>query len=228
MKLTVYFLFVSILLLSRGPCFCQDNQYNMFLVRIAPLNLFDPLTGVIQLGVENRLNRRIAISVDYGLKFDKLSFQHNGSERKDYRYSKDKVEVKYFLATSLKKDINIDHFYLAVQGFYFPQKYRKYNDWLSKNGKSYHYDISDINRKVMVVSFLAGAENTSGRFVYDFYYGLGIRQMTIRHHTMGEIERTLYRPIEFSFHSVDQQEGVFYRPHISMGFKIGYIINSKH
>jgi hypothetical protein len=110
----IILLFASLCMGTKG--YCQHNPYKSLEVRIAPLNLFDPVTGVIQIGLQQRFNQRLALSLDYGLKFDRLSSTIFESERKDYRYYKGKAELKYFFKRGYKP-LTINSPYLSSRGF---------------------------------------------------------------------------------------------------------------
>lgn len=195
-------------------------------LRIAPLNIIDPATGVIQVGVQKKFTSRWALSFDYGLRFNNLIFQDIKKERKEYRYSKSKAEIKYFFKSKTRYTSKGDDMYIALQGFYFPQQYRKDNSWLIRNRTSYQYSYSNISRNVAVASVLMGGEHVRGRLITDYYVGLGIRKMTIRHQPVNMVARQRLESKEWvNITPVDHNEGIFYRPHYAIGFKIGYILN---
>ena len=206
--------------------YCQTGAAKGFQVRIAPLNLFDPVTGVAQIGVEKRFSSRIGASFDYGVKFNKLSFNAREYGRKDYRYSKYKAEIKYFFTTKNPNRSLRENLYLSIQAFYFPQHYRNENDWVVRNRESYHFDYSNISRKVAVASLLVGKEQVKGRFVFDYYCGIGIRKLTISHQPFNLVKSELPMAKEWiNLTPIDRYEGHFYRPHIAEGVKIGYVLN---
>ena len=222
-----YITILTFSFLIRNSCYCQNNPNKLFQLRIAPMNLVDPMTGTIQVGVQKRFNSMMAVAFDYGLKFDKLSFSSQKNDRKNYNYYKYKVEIKYFLGGKTSQASQIDHPYFSIQGFYFPQHYRKDNSWLIKNGKSYHFDHSMIDRKAIATSILFGDEHISGRLVFDGYVGVGLKQLNIKHQTTNAVDRPMSWFKEWlSLMPIDQYEGKFYRIHIPFGIKIGYIINN--
>ena len=211
-------------LLSCSCCFCQNKTDRWFQLRIAPLNVLDPVTSVIQTGVEKRFGARMALSFDYGLRSNRLFFASK-SVHIDYRYHKYKAEFKYFFKTSNRHQRLTDNSYISVQGFYLPQHYRKENSWLWIGDKSYHYDYSNISRKVWVASVLLGNESTVGRWVLDVYGGFGVRQIILQHQPFHTVESRIPERREWSPLPLDINEGTFYRPHIASGLKVGYILN---
>lgn len=197
----------------------QGDSLEVLQVRLAPLNLADPWTGVIQVGVQKRFTERIAVGLDYGLKC-RLATRYRNEEREDYRYYKAKAELKYYLFLRRYNYTNFKRPYLAVQAFYFPQHYRKYNDWLVTPGWDYRYEYSDIDRMVSVASLLAGGEVLRNKVVLDFYFGGGVRRINIRHHMTGAVEAT-YHDEDWGA-KLDRWEGITYRPHMVWGIKVGY------
>lgn len=208
-----------LLLMSRSA-FSQSAE-GKIRFHIAPYNFFDPITGVLQVGAQKHIHQRFALSLDHGFKmqtFRNLITDGEG-ERKNYRYSKTKAELKYFV----RKDASFAFPYLSLEGFYFPQKYVKENSNLFTNNSYYRYDYSDIKRTVWVASLKYGLESKVNNFVFDHFFGLGVRRLAIAHQPFGLMEVEYYDDADV-WPTLDRNEGVFYRPHVSMGLKVGYII----
>ena len=230
MRLIRIFLFFSLSLffiIKKGNC--QYNENKIFQVRIAPLNAFTPNAEVLQWGMQKRFNQRLALAADYGFKFRTFSLGSKNGGRLNYHYYTAKGEVKYFFALRQNKRSGFTNPYFSIQGFYFPQKYDNKNGWLYLNNKSYHYDRSTITRNVAVSSLLIGDEHVTKRMVIDYYIGAGVRKITIHHHnTIGAVEGRRSFPAEIGGGiRIDEKEGNFYRPHLALGFKLGYILNKK-
>ncbi|MDO6391120.1 hypothetical protein Q4E40_13355 [Pontibacter sp. BT731] len=189
---------------------------------IAPLNFFDPVTGVLQIGVQKNLHQRFALSIDHGFKMQTFRnlVMDGESERKNYRYSKTKAELKYFVG----QPRSVASSYLSVEGMYFPQQYVKEKDQLVRNNISYRYEYSDITRTVWVTSLKYGVELKTNNFVFDPFFGLGVRRLSIAHQPVGLVEYEYFEESDVWFPPIDRKEGIFYRPHVSMGVKVGYII----
>lgn len=212
-------------LLTVDSSYCQNQHQRPLQVNIAPLNVFDPVTGVFQIGVEKRLSQRIGLSLDYGFKFNHFSFYYLKNERKNYKYYKAKAEIKYFFKLNSTDRSVISNPYMAIQGFYFPQQYRKDSSWIVENGKSYRYAYSNIKRKVVVASILLGEQKyIKPRVVLDYYAGFGIRRMTIAHQPINAVEGYRSEPKEWSPIIIDQYNGVFYRAHMALGIKVGFLL----
>jgi hypothetical protein len=210
-----------ILLLISSSAFSQSSEEKIRF-HIAPLNLLDPKTGVLQVGVQKHIHQRLALSLDHGFQLQTFKNMLYGSysDRNNYKYSKTKAELKYFV-----REHTSDIFsYISLEGMYFPQEYVKEKEYLFRNNISYRYDYSNIDRTVWVASLKYGTEIKYNRFVYDTFFGLGVRRLSIAHQPFGLIEQEYIGEVDISFPPIDRNEGVFYRPHVSLGVKLGYLI----
>lgn len=212
------------MLMQAKSGYCQNQHNGSLHVSIAPLNLFDPVTGVVQIGIEKRLSPRIGLSLDYGLKANQFSFYHLKNDRNNYKYYKAKAEVKYFIKVNSPEGSRASHPYISIQGFYFPQQYRKDSSWIVTNGKSYQYTYSNINRKVIAASILVGVQKrVKPRMILDYYAGFGVRRLMIKQQPVDAVEGYRSEPRDWSPMIIDQYEGTFYRAHLAMGIKIGFL-----
>ena len=147
-----------------------------------------------------------------------------GNSRIDHKYTKTKAELKYFIELE-GRDTSATLFpYISVEGMYFPQHYMKVKDWIHGDRASYSYAFSNIKRTAWVASLKYGMEKRHKRTVLDFYVGLGVRKIAVSHQATGVVEEEYYGPADLEFQSIDRYEGTFYRPHVSLGVKLGYII----
>lgn len=222
MKKAVPFLLLLLLLMSRSAFSQSDNRH--IRLHVAPLNLFDPLTGVLQVGIQKNFNQRIALSLDHGIKLDVFKYVRDGTDREDYKYTKSKAELKYFIGLTSKDSSSTVFPYLSVEGMFFPQKYRKENSRLLREEGTFRYDYSNIKRTVWVASLKYGREKRYKRTAFDFNIGIGVRRISIEHQTFGLVEEDEPGLMHSFLSPIDTKEGVFYRPHISLGFKVGYSI----
>lgn len=217
------FIVLSFLLTPTLVSFGQEANTGGYRIHIAPLNLLDPYTGVVQIGVQKRFSRRLALVADYGLQFNPLSRKSDG--REDYSYHKFKAELKYFVRGPKlvgKRRHKLVEPYYSFQAFYMPQRYHKLGGYIIRDGESYRYDRSDINRKAFSFSLLIGEEITRGRFTIDQYIGVGYRLLKIRHRTVGEVPGFEEPTDWFNDSPADERESLLSRPHFPMGIKIGY------
>ena len=103
----------------------HSQETRVLQITVAPLSIIDPLTGVFQAGMQQRLNYRLALSIEYGLKFNFLSYYSYNTERKNYHYSKSRIQLKYFIkrpGSNANKDKTP---YMALQVFIFPNPIQK-------------------------------------------------------------------------------------------------------
>lgn len=211
--------------LISGPAFSQREE-GKTRVHLAPLNFFDPWTGVLQLGAQQKINQRWSVLVDHGFKmqtFRKIMFEE-ARTKKNQTYSKTKAELKYFLNLKNAEYAHGVFPYLAVEGMCFPQRYAKEKDWIHREDGAYYYESSSVKRVAWVASLKFGKETRFSRIVMDKYIGIGIRRLSIGHRTVGEA-REPYFEDNWSFSDAnDTYEGTFYKPHLSLGIKIGYIV----
>lgn len=198
----------------------------------APLNLFDPVTGVFQMGLQKNFLGGTALSVEHGVKVNMYSLLGNGDQslsvglrggRKDYRYSKTRVEVKRYFGPSQRRPLSRALPYVSFEVLYLPQKYGKEDDWIFREGQSFRYDYSNIRRNVWVASLKMGKEERYGRMMFDQFVGLGMRNVSIRHQTFGEVAAD-FEAGGMPLGKKDWKEGVSVLPHLSLGFKVGYIL----
>jgi hypothetical protein len=201
-------------------------------VTLAPLNLFDPVTGVLQVGIQKNFQGGLALSLDHGVRMNPYGlfsrgdlplFFRLGAEREDYRYSKTRMEVKRYFGPSYRRPFSKFLPYLSLEALYFPQKYRKEDDWIFREGESFLYEHSQVRRNVWVASLKIGKEARYGRMMFDQFVGLGMRNVSIRHQTFGEVA-TVFEGRGMPLGKKDWKEGVSTLPHLSLGFKIGYIL----
>lgn len=214
--------FLLLLLLMSKSAFSQSDNRHIRL-HVAPLNLFDPVSGVLQVGIQKNFNQRIALSLDHGIKLDVFKYVRDGTDREDYKYTKSKAELKYFIGLKSKDSSSTVFPYLSVEGMFFPQKYRKENSRIFREEGSFWYDYSNIKRTVWVASIKYGREKRYKRTAFDFNMGIGVRRMSIEHQAFGLV-KDLLEPRGYFLPPIDTKEGVFYRPHVSLGFKVGYVI----
>ncbi|WP_188502688.1 hypothetical protein [Pontibacter amylolyticus] len=215
-------LFVLFFLLTMSSSAFSQSADEKVRFHIAPLNFFDPITGVLQIGIQKHIHQRFALSLDHGFKMQAFRnlVMDGESERKNYRYSKTKAELKYFVG----QPKSVASSYLSMEGMYFPQQYVKEQDYLITNNSYYRFDYSDIKRTVWVASLKYGIEIKVNNFVFDHFFGLGVRRLSIAHKPVGLVEHEYFEETDVWFPPIDRKEGAFYRPHVSMGVKVGYII----
>lgn len=228
MKINCFALCIYLMLFTGiNNVFGQNKEGNVWQLRIAPLNLIDPLTGVLQFGVQKRFSSRIAMSFDYGIKYNSLSYLNRNAALLNQGYSKVKFEVKYFTNPGRHQYSRIGLPYFSMQLFYFPQQYTKTNSYLITDTATYFYDVSRIHRNALSISFISGHEKTSGRVIFDTYFGAGIKFLHLKHNTGNLTPGDPPHSADFYIQPLDYKQGEFYRLHLVLGIKIGYMLNRK-
>lgn len=95
-----------------------------------------------------------------------------------------------------------------------------------QDGKSYQYAYSNIERKVVVASIMLGEQkHIKQSIIFDYYAGFGIRRMTIIHQPINAVEGYRSEPRDWSPMIIDLYEGTFYRAHLALGIKIGFLLS---
>jgi hypothetical protein len=225
---------IVLLLLWLGlPIFgwAQEQKAVSYQLKFSPLALLDPNTPVLQLGPQVNF-KRYGLSAEFGLAFDGLAGLGRTREDSlfvDPAYYKVRTEAKYFLGRG-KNNYAAVNPYLSVEGFWVPRRFGRYNDVIFRAGGTYRYAYSDISRNVLGGCFKFGLEPVLyKRWILDAFFGLGVRRLMISHKPVGQVREipSAIMPMLWwaGFRRIDQREGSFYRPHLAMGFKIGYVLN---
>lgn len=183
------------------------------------MNLFDPTSGVLQLGFQKPFHQRFSLSLDHGVKLRVLRW--GVSEKKEHSYSKTKAELKYFFGVNSRPAWSRVFPYLSIEGMYFPQEYIREDNWVYRGGTYYRFDYSSVTRPVWVVSLKFGKETRYRKVVLDKFIGIGLRRLSIKHQAVGERE-DFYDHDDWSVATSDLEEGIFYKIHLSLGVKFGY------
>jgi len=193
-------------------------------VYIKPFSLIDLGTGTIQVGAEDKWNDRLSLSVDYGIRFTPLSYQSKTTDRKNYRYSKTNVELKYFLHPTRSRNSDGLH-YFSLRGFYFPQRYQLNNGFVNLDSGSYLYQYSDLKRIVWTLTLISGHQFNKNRWMYNPYFGVGIRSIHLQQHPYNLTPGMPGGLVDWDFSShIERSRGTFYRPNFAAGVTIGYLL----
>ncbi|MGV3639588.1 MAG: hypothetical protein ACO1NZ_03655 [Adhaeribacter sp.] len=194
-------------------------------MKFSPLALLDLNTPVIQLGPQVSF-RRFAISGEFGFAFpalQQMSMKRSDSMFVDQRHHKIRLETKYYLGVGKSNGFAEVNPYLSIEGFWVPRTFRRYNGLLGTDTGTYRYDYSDISRDVQGGCVKFGIEPmVYRRWLIDAFWGIGVRQIRVVHQAVG-LEPEIIGWHLFS--RADDREGTYYRPHLALGFKIGYVLN---
>ncbi|QNF32022.1 hypothetical protein HUW51_04500 [Adhaeribacter swui] len=206
----------------------QESKNTSLQIRLSPLTILDPRAAAIQVGLQATLKNKLGFSVDYGLPFKSLTKQiytNPDLQYEQHQFFKIRAEAKYFMpATWVSAGQNTKP-YLSAEVFYSPEEYRKKDDWLLKDEEAYHYDYSEVNRRMLGFCLKVGLERVvAKKLVLDVFAGPGLRRIKIEHQPVSAELREYDPPVDFYIEPVDKHEGTFTRLHIGLGFKIGFIL----
>ncbi|WP_146895484.1 hypothetical protein [Adhaeribacter aerolatus] len=197
-------------------------------IRFSPLNVLDLRAATLQFGAQATLKSRIGFSIDYGLPYKGLSKQFVKNEEYQYRnheYFKLRGEIIYFFPAAWGHDKANVKPYVSTAVFFSPEEYRKTDNWLVKPDGDYHYEYSDVNRRMWGTCLKVGLEYYLGqRFLLDAFVGPGLRWIKVDHQTFGEQPGDYKEPVDFYFEPVDRQEGKFRRLHLGFNVKLGFVM----
>ncbi len=200
-------------------------QHDKFIFKLAPLSLIDPFTPCIQLGLEFKPTSRLGLQMEYGYSFEPLArlvYKKNTWSERQEKYYKLRAEVRYYFIANYTLQP-----YIALESFWIPHTYRKHNNWFVRGNQEYQYDYADIRKNVWGGCAKVGMQRLlSRRWILDVYTGLGARRVAIRYTPYNE-HLPAFRLWEEAFTPGDRYEGVVGRLHLSLGFRIGYVLVKK-
>ena len=206
----------------------QELKKTSLQIRFSPLTLLDPRAAAIQVGLQATVKNQMGFSVDYGLpfkNFTKQLYTNPDLHSEQHRFFKIRAEAKYFMPPSWITPSKNSKPYFSAEVFYSPEEYRKTDDWLLKDKEAYHYDYSDVNRRMHGLCLKAGLEYVVvKRLVFDVFAGPGFRRIKIEHQPFKAVLREYDPPLDFYIEPVDKREGTFTRLHFALGFKVGFIL----
>lgn len=208
----------------------QEQKKLTYQLKFSPLALVDPNTPVVQFGPQVSL-RRLAFSGEFGFTFpalQKMSMQRSDSLFIDQRHHKIRLETKYFLGPDKENWFFAANPYVSVEGFWVARTFRRYQDVVIREEGTYSYDYSDMSRNVLGSCFKFGIEPVVRRcWVLDIFGGFGVRRLAVSHQPEG-LRMDPYQTFPLvvdAFTRADRREGTRYRPHLALGFKIGFLVN---
>ena len=111
--------------------------------------------------------------------------------------------------------------YVSFEGFYTPKNYRKNSDWVIRNDEYFYYVYSDIRYRTLGFALKGGMEWRPKWFVLDFFGGIGLRHLNIRHQTFAEQPEPDGHVPESAFRDWDRIDGRVNRLYIALGLKLG-------
>ncbi len=218
---------VSLVLLLFSQVFPSQAQMKnewqeMFIPKFAPLTLFDPYTPGISLGLEFQPLDAFSIQFEYNIPFAPLSFFNYNTGKIDHQTTRYRGELRFYPG----RPDEAAAYYIAAEGFYTAENYRRENSTLLRNNILYEFTNSNINRTVIGGAIKGGYQfSLNGYVMLDVFAGIGVRNVVLTHDAS-----TLF-PSALLFDSRwggDQREGEFWRPHIALGMRLGFSLYERY
>ncbi len=223
MKLKAYLLFFSCIL-SASLLSGQDGQEavaaKQFRVSLGlnPLNFFEPLTPTLEGVVELHWKTKYSLELKYGAALSQLNLPTNDRVKGDYHEYK--IGFKY----------NFDEMsptvypFIGLEFFAIDQKYTKTQDWFIRDGLSYYYDVSKVNRNVRSLRVKQGWHfKLDNRWYLESQFGLGVRRVTIDHNAENEMLTDDFLWDEW-FTPIDRSVKDKIRGDFTLGLKVGFFL----
>jgi hypothetical protein len=183
-------------------------------VKWDPTRLLNPFNSTIQLGAEYGITDTWSIQTDIGIK----SGIYNGNRYKKGLFIFHSQVRKY---QSNGYFLGADLFLVHAKTFNLSQCYFNKKDKFSAS-----YDSVTLTKNAPGISLIAGKQIKANRFLFDFYTGVGIRFVNhqLSYKTISNISNESCRGTHYNWGS-DQYSGKFIAGHISLGIKIGFLLN---
>lgn len=200
----------------------KNEWQEMFIVKLAPLTLFDPYTPGVSLGLEFQPLDAASIQFEYNLPFSALSFFNYNTGKIDHKTTRYRGEFRYYPG----RPDEAAAYYLAAEGFFTAENYRRENSTLLRNNVLYEFTTSNISRTVIGGAIKGGYQFTMGGYLMlDVFAGIGIRNVVLRHDASTLFPSALLFDPRWGG---DQKEGNFWRPHIALGLRLGMSLYERY
>jgi len=217
----IYFIFLSEPVKGQ-----QRSAMHKIILKGSPLSALDLVLPNLQLGAEYQVNR-FGIELDYGIPlYNSLFATPHGIA--DRNYYKVRTELKYF-GSFPRNPIKQRKGYLGLEYFVVQEVFSdKDGNFIDRRGDAFHFDNDHVNYSVHGLCAKLGYYRYTGRFVFDLFVGLGIRGVQVHHEPVGAIPDPSFHAVnEWSFGPPYRWETDFKNIHLSLGFKVGYLIVGK-
>ncbi|MFN3530478.1 MAG: DUF3575 domain-containing protein [Bacteroidia bacterium] len=194
----------------------------MLIPKIAPLTLFDPYTPGASIGFEFQPHDNWSVQLEYNLPFPYLAFFNHNAGKINHQTRRMRAEIRIY--PGMPSDAAA--WYLAGEGFFVQERYKRENSTLFRDGALYNFTESRIERDVIGGALKAGYQFTINYFmVIDAFAGLGMRYVQLEHSP----EALFPTPILFDERwGGDQREGNFLRPHLALGIRLGISLYQRY
>lgn len=194
----------------------------MLLPKVAPLTLFDPYTPGLSLGLEFQPTDQWGLQFEYNIPFEALAFFNYNEGKQAHQTNRIRSEIRYYPG----RQFSDKAYYVALEGFSVKENYYRENSTLYRNGQLYNFVRSDIERSVKGFAVKGGYQFVVNYYLMvDVFVGLGLRQVSVMH------QPTELFPTPLLFDERwggDQREGIFNRPHLALGMRLGWSLYQRY
>lgn len=222
--------------LNNSPIGNSSNIIDEWIVKTELLSPFSPFQRYLKFGAEKKLNRRLGIQSEFGIKFDKfkvLDFDIQDDNHSRLLWSSD--IRRYFRTNQRKRNYP---WYIGSELAFGFEKFDRTNDWLkTKSGTNIFYDKANIKKRTIQLGFKVGRViGISDRIRLEIYTAVGAKQNTITHLELtNPAYSTNSNPVQFSDiisvrsflspndYQKSRQEGNYIQGYVNFGVKLGYV-----
>ncbi|MFN8428665.1 MAG: hypothetical protein U0V04_01675 [Spirosomataceae bacterium] len=217
--------FILLLFLINYVSFAQKSNT---IIKLSPLGLIDDINfPCIQLGVENKLTKKLSIYNEFGFKYTNSSFENNDTSFANSKGIKYKIEIRKYR----KNDNNLKGLYYAMNIQY---NYYRYNTQISFGPKADRlapsiYDNFLVSKRLIIPNILIGKQiQEKKHLILDYYLGAGLRFRNIKttnrefNNLIHDIDTSIDVTIQSLRNNVAIQEGNSVVFNLATGIRVGY------
>lgn len=199
----------------------ETARYPMLTVKVSPLSLSDPLTSTFAPSLTYSFHPRWAIHLEYGFQFEALKVIDRTEGFLEDRYYEIRPEAQYMLPS-----LSDNRLYLALEGFYIPQRVTLSNGYVDfpGTGQAIFFDRAEGDRLTSGLVLKGGLLQPLGHhFLTEFFFGIGYRRRSIEVHDYQNARLGL-EPFEEWFADPWTRPGVKHTVQLSLGFRLGWVL----
>lgn len=197
-------------------------------LNFSPLATLDPNTSTLLFGAEYRVGEHLALGLEYGTRFRALQITGFGltNNKNDFQYYKVKADVRYYLPRIGKHPRQ--EIYVALQPFYVPQTYTRYNSNYAVNDIHIGYGRADVTKKVTGADVkVVFVWHHGPNWQLEMGGGFGIRHVDIAYRTDREFKEPNANNYQVNMFNQSEKPGSAFDFDMAAVFKVGYRISLK-
>ena len=194
-------------------------------LKFSPLATQDPIASTLMLGVEYRLSPQYGVEASYGHQFSALRVTTMGliDNRQDYEYRKFKLELRRYLLPRTKNPNQ--ETYLAVQTFFTPLRYTRYDGNFYRVNRYVAYDRAYVQRDVAGIGLKIGSLwHLRNHWLVEAGLGAGGRYVDVRYDMLNEHRLVNNKDSQANFFNQIERPGTNVTIDVELVFKVGYIL----